>query len=57
MIKYMEMNSTTSEKKHAEMLESLKGKLSEMEKEVMKAMSEVAVMEEGLVKESGKLVG
>ena len=57
MIKYMEMNSTASEKKHGEMLESLKGKLSEMEKEVMKAVSEVAVMEEGLVKESAKLVG
>jgi hypothetical protein len=39
------------------MLESLKGKLNEMEKEVMKAVSEVAVMEEGLVRESGKLVG
>ena len=38
-------------------MEFVKATLSEMEKEVMKAVSEVVVLEEGMVKEGEKVLG
>ena len=53
----MELSEGNSEKKHAQALELVRDRVEEMQREVLKALSEVAVMEEGLLKDGEKILG
>lgn len=57
LIKYMEVSGSNNEKKYGEVLGFVKGRMEEVVREVMKAVSEVVLMEEEIMRDGETVLG